>query len=57
VGELVSEADDLWCLIELGKQVTITPKKLAECFADDRDSRSTDERISRLLQSSSRLMP
>ena len=35
MGELVSKADDLRCLIDLGKQVAISPRELAKCLADD----------------------
>ena len=50
VGELVAEADDLWCLLDLAEQGLITLRELREHVTDDDDSRSTEERIRRLLQ-------
>ena len=35
VGELISKADDLWSLIDLGKLILVSLRELVECFADD----------------------
>lgn len=35
VGELISKADDLRCLINLSEQISFSLGELAECFADN----------------------
>ena len=37
MGELVAKADDLWCLIDLGKSILVALRKLIECLTEDRE--------------------
>lgn len=37
VGELIAKADDLWCLIDLGKSFLVSLRELIKCLTDDRE--------------------
>ena len=37
MSELIAKADDLWCLIDLGKSFLVSLRELIKCLTDDRE--------------------